>query len=157
MNEIEELESLLNDLISGIVNTIQSGEVLSDEFQGQLANELVLLSDRIDLLKTQGVQDAIPPLTKSMPSSNISSFAYDPKNKRMFVRFLGKKPNRNGPIYSYDGVPKEIFNIFKKGAVPAKTDGKNAWGEWWKGKNPSMGASMNVLLKQAGFPYAKLT
>lgn len=157
MDELEELNILLNELISSILSTIQSGEELPDEFQGQLAQELIYLTDRIELLETEAAQSAIPPLTRSMPSSNISAFAYDPKNKRMFVQFLGKHPNREGSVYAYDGVPKEIFNIFQKGAVPAKTSGRNAWGEWWVGKNPSMGASMNVLLKQAGFPYAKLT
>jgi len=157
VDELEELQGLLDELISTILSTLQSGEDLPDELQGQLAEELLYLTDRIELLETKSAQSSIPPLTQSIPSSNISAFAYDPKNKRMFVQFLGKYPNRDGSIYAYDGVPKEIFNIFQKGAVPAKTTGKNAWGEWWTGKNPSMGASMNVLLKQAGFPYAKLT
>lgn len=157
MSELEELESYLRELVTSLLATIQSGENVSEEFYGQVLPVLTALTDRIDVLKQEAIQQSVPPLTQSIPSSNISSFAYDPKNKRMFVRFLGKYPNRNGSLYSYEGVPKEIFNIFQKGAVPAKTDGSNAWGTWWKGKNPSMGASMNVLLKQAGFPYAKLS
>lgn len=156
MDELQQFQQLLNELLSGIQSVIQSGEVLSDEFQGVLAQELDYLTGRIDELSaSQG--PTIPPLTDSMPSSNISAFAYDPKNQRMFVRFLGKYPNRQGSVYSYEGVPPSIFNIFRSGAVPAKTDGRNRWGRWWKGKSPSMGASMNVLLKQGGFPYARMT
>lgn len=157
MDRLQILEGLLNELLQGIQSVIQSGEELSDEFQGILAQELGSLTEEIDQIRTEQQVSSISPMTDSMPSSNISSFAYDPKNQRMFVRFLGKFPNRMGHVYAYEGVPPAIFNIFRQGSVPARTDGKNAWGKWWKGKSPSMGASMNVLLKQAGFPYARMT
>ena len=98
-----------------------------------------------------------PELEQAMPSSNIEGFAYDDKTGRMLVRFLGKYPNREGPIYGYEGIPKVIFELFQAGAVPARTDGQNKWGKWWKGKHPSMGASMYTLIKNGGYPYQRLT
>jgi hypothetical protein len=91
-----------------------------------------------------------------MASSNVEGFAYDPKTNRMMVRFLGKHPNRNGPIYAYENVPPVIFELFRKGAVPARTDGQNKWGKWWKGKTPSMGASLFTLIKNGGYSYQRL-
>lgn len=157
MDELQELELLLNELLQGIQSVIQSGEILSDEFQGVLAQELSYLTDRIDTLRQEAANQGVPPLDPSYPSSVINAFKYDPKNQKLYVQFKGKWPNEEGNIYSYGGVPSQIANIFSAGAVPAKTQGKNAWGEWYIGKNPSMGASMNVLLKQAGFPYQRLS
>ena len=49
--EIEALEQLLDQLLSGIQDVLQSGEVLSDEFQGMLAEELTATTTRIDELR----------------------------------------------------------------------------------------------------------
>lgn len=73
------------------------------------------------------------------------------------VKFQGDYPEQNGPVYGYEGVPKQIFNLFQKGAIPATTDGSNKWGSWWKGKTPSLGASLNALIKQGGYSYQRLT
>lgn len=159
MDEIRTLEELLRNIVSGLQNVLSSGEQISDEVATQANQVITQLVSRIKEIEAGTTINgpAIPPLQDSMPSSNISAFAYDPKNQRMFVRFLGKYPNRQGPVYSYEGVPPVIFKIFQTGAVPSKTDGSNRWGRWWKGKSPSMGATMNVLLKHGGFPYARMT
>lgn len=96
-------------------------------------------------------------LTKAMPSSNIESFSYNPKTENLYVRFLGDYPNRQGPIYQYEGVPIDIYKIFRKGSIPAKTTGENSWGEWYRGKIPSIGAAMAALIKAGGFPYQRLS
>jgi hypothetical protein len=101
--------------------------------------------------------NANQPLTPAMPSSNVEGFAYDDKTGNLMVRFLGDHPNRNGPVYSYSGVPKEIFDMFQQGAVPARTDGQNKWGRWWKGKVPSIGASLYTLIKNRGYPYQRVS
>jgi len=49
----DELEELLMELLRGIQETIQSGEVLSDEFQGQLAIALNDMTETIDELRAQ--------------------------------------------------------------------------------------------------------
>lgn len=56
MNEIEELENILNELLQGIQDVLQSGEVLTDDFQGLLAQELTQLTDRIDTLRAEPQQ-----------------------------------------------------------------------------------------------------
>ena len=155
MDELQTLEQLLKELLNGIQDVIQSGEILTDEFQGMLAQELTYLTTRIDEIRSE-IPD-IPELDKSMDSSVIEAFKFDPKKGNLLVQFKGKFPNAKGSIYSYGGVSPQIFNVFKKGAVPARTEGSNRFGRWWKGKSPSMGASMNVLLKQMGVPYTKLT
>ena len=126
-----------------------------------------LLQNILQLIQQQESQggEALPPqapgpqpsdLGPSMPSSNVEGFAYDDKTGKLLVRFLGKHPNRNGPIYSYDGVPQNIFEIFRRGAIPAKTDGRNKWGEWWKGKYPSIGAAMYHVIREGGYPYRRV-
>lgn len=92
-----------------------------------------------------------------MPSSNVEGFSYDPKTGRMYVRFLGDYPNREGPVYAYENVPRNIFDLFRQGAIPARTKGKNRWGEWWKGKVPSLGASLYTLIKNQGYQYSKVS
>lgn len=162
MNRIE-LESLLRELVQAIMQVIRSGEVLSDEFQGLLAETLSNLVERIDQATDEeragfsinGPTE--PPIEQGMPSSNVEGFAYDDKSGKLFVRFLGEHPNRNGPIYAYSGVPKQIFDLFQKGAVPARTDGKNKWGKWWKGKVPSLGASLYTLIKTQNYPYQRMS
>jgi hypothetical protein len=163
----EELEALLHELLSGIQRVIQSGEILSDEFQGMLAQTLESLLTEIDQLRSQNPVDGLPPppaappeqpqLNAGMPSSNIHSFGYDDKTGRLLVKFQGDYPQENGPVYAYGGVPKVIFDLFQKGAVPARTDGRNKWGSWWRGKVPSLGASLFTLIKNGGYQYQRLT
>ncbi len=162
--EIQLLEQLLDQLLQGIQDVLMSGEILSDEFQGMLAQEIETTVNRIDQLRSENPAESLQPSTQEqqkpqtagMPSSNVEGFAYDDKRGRLLVRFLGKYPQRNGPVYAYGGVPKQIFDLFQKGAVPARTDGQNKWGKWWKGKVPSLGASLFTLIKQQGYPYQRL-
>jgi hypothetical protein len=159
---LQQLEQLLQEFMQAIQLVMQSGEELSDELQGQLAQTLELLVNRIDQLKQEespadGLEpQALPKLNEGMPSSNVESFGYDDKSGNLLVRFLGKHPNRMGPVYSYTGVPKNIFELFRKGAIPARTDGKNKWGKWWRGKTPSVGASLFTLIKNGGYSYSRL-
>lgn len=221
----EELEELLKELVQGITQVMQSGEVLSDEFQGILAETLNNLVTRIDETRAQAknvppeqvsnipsgslsasvsndaqllwilagqqpqafisylrtfptpstqfllnnpieLNRTIEQLNQTMPpgelpvingiektelnSSNIWGVSYDKKSGKMRVRFQG------GSIYEYDGIPQNIFNAFIKGNASAKTSGKNEYGQWWVGKNPSLGAALNQYIKSGGFNYRKL-
>ena len=160
MNELQEFQGLLQELLQAIQLSMESGEIFSDDLQGEIARTLELLYNRIEELlgkEIPSIPQKEPELSSSMPSSNVESFGYDDKTGRLLVRFLGKYPQRNGPVYGYEGVPKVIFDIFKHGAIPARTDGKNKWGKWWKGKVPSVGASMFTLIKNGGYPYQRLS
>lgn len=163
MNELQTLQRLLDELLNALGSTLQSGQELNDQHQGLIADQLEWLTTRIEQLSSENPVDGMPPalspqpdLQKSMPSSNINSFAYDDKTGKLMVKFQGDYPQENGPVYSYGGVPKQIFDLFQKGAVPARTDGKNAWGQWWKGKVPSLGASMYTLIKGGNYPYERI-
>jgi hypothetical protein len=228
--ELAELEELVDQLLRGIQEVLQSGEILSDEFQGMIAQELEVAMARIDEIQSeisafenkspeppegpaspiagnapmpqgadllwilsggqpeafinyartfpdqglnalannpQALAQVLQQLERQMPqgergsadgidrapldSSNIYGFQYDPKNGSLKVRF------QSGDVYGYQGVPKQIYQIFANGAVPAKTSGKNEHGQWWQGKNPSLGAAFSALIKQGGYPYQKLT
>lgn len=84
-------------------------------------------------------------------SSNIYGFRYDPKSGHLRVRF------QSGAVYGYDGVPAGVFNMFKQGAIPAKTNGQNNFGRWWTGKMPSLGAAFYELIRQGDYPYRKIS
>jgi hypothetical protein len=85
-----------------------------------------------------------------LQSSNVYGFRYDPLKKRLTVRF------QEGAVYRYEGVPKVIFDMFSHGDGVARTTGSNRHGRWWRGKSPSLGASLNELIKLGGFPYARI-
>jgi hypothetical protein len=160
--QIEDLKNALREIMQMVV---QRGQPLTSDLKMVLSDIMNHVAERIQELRQQGAPtDGMPPagqqppeLGNSMPSSNISKFGYDEKTGQLMVQFLGKYPNANGPVYSYGGVPKQIFDLFRQGAVPARTDGKNRWGKWWKGKNPSMGASMYTLIKNAGYSYQRVS
>jgi len=219
----DELQLLLDELIQAITQVVESGEILSDEFQGVLAQTLNDLFTDIEEARskseqniqgnipatapssstpssdaqllwvlagqqpqaflsylrtfpTQATQQLLnnpsllnstitqleqmmpqgqPPVINGIPhadlnSSNIWGTAYDPRTGKMKVRFQG------GSEYEYDGVPANIYRAFVKGNASARTQGKNKYGQWWVGKNPSMGAAMNQYIKAGGFPYRKI-
>lgn len=83
-------------------------------------------------------------------SSNIEAFKYDPRIRRLVVKF------HEGGTYQYGGVPRAIANLFMKGAGTAKTNGRNSRGFWYVGKSPSLGASLYQFIKQGGYPYKKI-
>jgi hypothetical protein len=98
----------------------------------------------------------VPPLEDAPnPSSNISRFRYDPQTQNLFIQFLGKYPNRNGPVYSYQGVPPNIFKLLQRGAVGPVTSGANRWHRWNRMTLPSHGAAAYHLIRTS-FPYQRI-
>lgn len=156
MNELKKAIATILELASQVMDELDDEELLA------ITDLLNAASARLAQMQQEPVEGMTAPaareeLTPAMPSSNVEGFAYDDKTEKLLVRFLGKYPNRNGPIYGYEGVPKIIFDLFRKGSVPARTDGKNKWGKWWKGKVPSIGASLYTLVKNGPYPYKRLT
>lgn len=119
----------------------------------QLNQTIQELSRRITVPHGE-VADGIP--KADLQSSNVYGFNYNPRTGSMFVKFNGKDSQGDGPIYEYQGVPPQIFKMVKSGAIPAKTTGSNRFGSWWRGKNPSLGASVHELIKSGGFPYQRV-
>lgn len=217
---IEELEDILDALLKGIQEALQSGETLPEELQLAVAQEINELTTEIDQLYSlqdqqqqapapsieapvsndaqllwilsgqqpqafisylrtfptaatqsllnnpeqlnativqlqqtmpQGAQPVVDGIEKAdLNSSNVWGAAYNPRTGKLKVRFQG------GSEYEYDGVPKAIFDAFIHGNATAKTKGKNKYGEYWPGKNPSLGAALNQYIKAGNFPYKKI-
>lgn len=127
---------------------------IPDNYLNSLANNPTQLSYIIQRLEQNQPQernreiDGI--LQAPIQSSNVWGFAYDQPNKKLYVRFQGDG------VYEYEGVPPQIFKLFQQGAIPAKTNGENQYGQWWEGKTPSLGASLHELIKTKGYPYQKV-
>jgi hypothetical protein len=165
--EIALLEQLLQELLSGIQEVLQSGEILTDEFQGLLARELESVTSRLDELRSQNpvenLQNAPPPPNVPQldqgpfPSSNVNSFKYNPDTGELFVKFHGKDSADTGPVYSYQGVPRNIYDVFSRGRVAPKTSGQNQYHRWIRGVTPSLGASLYALIRNGGYPYQRLS
>ena len=165
MNEqkIKEIKNSIRELMQVI---IQRGESLSDEMKLNIAQVLEYADTRIQALRqeeSEGPTEGLSPTTQELgleqgthPSSNINSFKYDYDTGKLLVKFQGDFPSDNGPVYSYEGVPKFIYDTFRKGAVLPKTSGQNDWHRWEKGKTPSLGAAMYHLIRSY-YPYQRLS
>ena len=221
---LADLQSVLDELLTVLNDVVAFGEVLSDEFQGLLAQELGWLVDQIEQTSEQikieseepqnippgaleepisdnvnllwilsgGQPNAFVSYLREFPeasfirylqdpnalagliqrlqqenpiervmqsdgvdqsplqSSNVWGFRFNPSTKKLRVRF------NSGSVYEYDNVPDVIFNLFASGNAAAKTDGQNKWGRWWRGKNPSIGASLNQYIKAGGYNYRRI-
>ena len=99
--------------------------------------------------------DGIP--RADLQSSNVYGYKYDPRTKKMLVKFQGNKGLGQGPVYEYDNIPPQVFKMIRSSAIPAKTTGQNKWGKFWKNKSPSLGASVSALLVKGGFPYQRIS
>jgi hypothetical protein len=132
------------------------------EVKNKLSQVMDHVASRISELRSQEspadtMAPSIPQLEPGpFESSNVNSFKYDYPNEKLFVKFHGTDSAESGPIYSYEGVPKFIFDTFRKGAIGPKTSGKNKYHTWVKGVTPSLGAAMNSLIKNGGYPYQKV-
>lgn len=165
MNDLQTLENLLGELLNGVQQVLASGEKLSDQFQGMLAQTLDALFSRIQMLKAEGPVAGMPPISLQapqlepgpFPSSNVNSFKYNPDTEDLYVKFHGPETADNGPTYLYKGIPKFIYDIFSRGAVAPRTSGENQYHRWIRGVTPSLGASLYALIREGGYPYQKLS
>lgn len=185
MNEqkINEIKDALREMMQLIASR---GQPISEELKLKIAQVMEHAAARIQALRQEELveteiaeteqeevanevspteQPPTPPTGGQVPpldqapheSSNINAFKYDPKTGKLFVKFQGKYPEQNGPVYSYEGVPKNIYDVFRRGAVAPKTSGSNAWHTWKEGVTPSHGAAMYALIRQGGFPYQRVS
>jgi hypothetical protein len=109
VDELQSLEQLLNELLKGIQDVLQSGEILSDEFQALLAQELDTTITRIDQLKQQQPQIAppipepkgrepfqgpeIPTITEQPPSADAQLlWILAGQNEQAFQQYLRTYP-----------------------------------------------------------------
>jgi len=151
---MDEAKDLIQSLIQQVLENQQE---FSDQELERIFQVLQQAAEWLESRKEAPIESAVPQVPASdIPSSNVNGFSYDPKSKSLLVQFHGEYPNLEGPIYQYEEVPEVLFKILKSGSVPAKTNGSNRFGSWWKGKLPSLGGTLNALIKAGGFEYKKV-
>ena len=64
--EIRALEEIIQEILAGMQEALQSGERLSDEIQGRIADEINFTTDRIDQLRGEIAER--PPLEPEQPT-----------------------------------------------------------------------------------------
>lgn len=152
--KINELKEALREIMMMIA---ERNQPIGQDLKAMLVQVMEHVATRIKELRSETIPPIeVPDMQPAMPSSNIFGYNYDYKNGELFVKFQGDDGVGQGPVYSYQGVPKYMFDLFKRGAAIAKTTGKNKWGSWWKGKTPSIGAAMHAFIKNGGYPYQKV-
>lgn len=137
----------------------QNGATLNVESQRALGELLQNVLQLIQEPQPQGAPPAPTPPLQNAPhaSAQVNAFKYDPKSQDLFIKYQDKYPGQNGPVYKYSGIPKFIYDVFSRGAVPPKTSGRNDWHEWKEGITPSLGAAVNALIKAGGFQYQRIS
>lgn len=154
--KIEDIKNALRNIMQIIA---ARKEPLSSKMKLQLAKVIEFAANRIKELREE--KTGTPPVAPNIPpseyeSSNVEGFKYDPETQELMVQFHGPYPQAKGSIYSYKDVPDFLVDIFSRGAVGPKTSGKNKYHEWIKGVTPSLGGSLNALVKSGGFEYEKV-
>lgn len=162
MNEqkINELKEALRQVMMMIA---ERNQPLSPDLKSMLVKVMEHVANRIQELRQEGQEPQIPSSLEQekelneapYPSSNINAFKYDYDNGKLLVKFHGKDSADSGPVYSYEGVPRFIYDTFRKGGVAPITSGKNKYHQWIKGVTPSLGAAMYHLIR-TNYPYQRV-
>jgi len=158
MNENEQqINDLKESLREVMMLVAERGQPLSPDLKTLLVQVMEHVANRIQQLRGQEqFPSTMPQLDAApYPSSNINSFKYDYDTGNLLVKFMGKDSANSGPVYSYSGVPKFVYDIFRKGAVGPKTSGSNKYHQWIKGVTPSLGAAMYHLIRD-NYQYQKV-
>jgi len=154
INMLWQLSGGIGGVFQSYLNTFPDPELQSmastPEGIQQIAN--LVMGEPVDY--TPSMAGGVP--QSAIQSSNVYGVDYDPKNQKLKVKFNGRDQRAAGPTYEYGGVPPEVAQMVESGAMSATTNGQNRFGRWWRGKNPSVGASANQLLKNGPFPYQRI-
>lgn len=95
------------------------------------------------------IEETKKDFARDLKSAIIRKTEYDEKANRLKVIF------NNDSTYEYADVPLEIYEKLTEGGIKAKTSGENEFGKWWVGKDPSLGASFNELIKKGGYDFTR--
>lgn len=126
------------DEIFDEINDLLNHPKLSDDYK----------FDKIHNLLFKTIYGNTRTRNKSIKSSNVWKFKYNTETGDLVVKF------QDGSVYTYFKVSLDDFNQFASGSGgTCKTEGKNKWGSWTIGKNPSVGAAVwDILMK---YSYSK--
>lgn len=125
---VQELERLLDELLKGIQDVLQSGETLSDEFQAQLAQEISQLTQEIDRAYSEQAQ--VPQGQIESPPSNGSQLLWvlSGGDENAFVNYLRTYPGEdfqallNNPGLLNQTI-SQLQQQFPQGSPPTGSDG----------------------------------
>lgn len=142
-----------NEFITRYIENLTPLEQIKNE-QAQIANEMAPPEPPIP----PSFNGPVPEVERAPhESSNIYGLKYDPSKQQLYIKFMGKDTAESGPVYSYQGVPKNIFDVILRGGVAPLTSGKNKYHAWFEGITPSHGASVSALIKKGGYPYQRVS
>lgn len=116
--------------------------------EGMLGQQLISLSKEatIDDLTEEDLIQLFSEIFIA-DSSNVDKVKYFEDKKELVVRF------NDGSFYTYSNIDEQIFFSIIEGDATCKTEGENEFGEWFIGKNPSVGAAIWKYLIDAGVNY----
>jgi hypothetical protein len=83
-------------------------------------------------------------------SSNVDAIQYDTEKEELDIRF------NDGETYRYFSVDYDTFEDVWRGRSSCITSGENAYGAWFVGKRPSVGAALHKFLVKRNVRYTKL-
>ncbi len=161
-DDIEELEDILDAILRGLQDALQSGEVLSEEFQAAVANEINTLTDEIDQLYAQQQQQAPPPQVQGPAPSPDAQLLWvlAGQQEQAFISYLREYPSDatnqllNNPL-QLSHVIEQLSHMMPQGMPPvvdgiqhADLNSSNVWGSKY---NPQTG-QMTVRF-QGGSEY----
>ncbi len=145
--EIDTLEELIDQLIQGIQDVIQSGEVLSDEFQGAIAEELAATQERIEQLKGEVTSG---PISAPIPPDAELLWILSGQQEQAFLSYLRDFPSAqtqellNNPN-RLSQVINELSQRMPQGEQPvidgiqhADLNSSNIWGSRYDPKTGKM-------------------
>jgi hypothetical protein len=147
--ELELLEQLIDQLLAGIQDVIQSGEILSDEFQGALAQELEATTSRIDELKVEISQVQEAPQAAISPDAQLL-WVLSGQQEQAFISYLRTFPTPqtqallNNPT-ALSHTIEQLSRMMPQGEPPvidgiqhADLNSSNIWGTQYNPKTGKM-------------------
>lgn len=152
------MDAWLDEVLAILLDMLEKGEEIPDEVYAAIvqAIEGEALSPEGPLIQPAAESKITPIPASEHESSNVNGFKYDPKTGKLLVQFHGPYPQAEGSVYQYSDVPEYIVDIFARGAIGPKTSGQNRFHKWIRGVSPSLGGSLNALLKAGKFSYKKV-
>lgn len=155
----KKVEDIYRDLSKSDISTPEKATQAAQQKLKELTGEGQVLSKQDiqakeqaseKLATAQPIEKARQSLAKSLKSSVIRKMNYNKDAKEMDIIF------NNGATYRYYDLPEQEWEALSAGGTPAKTSGKNEFGVWWVGKQPSRGATFNRIIqpkKREAGPY----
>jgi hypothetical protein len=127
-------------------------------FKGLSDSETILLLEeylKVDLMELDEVWNEFRHefqvyRSNRIKSSNVKFVNYDSNTQTMTIQF------NNNATYEYYKVPMMLYLQVRNGLAVCKTTGRNAYGEWYKGKFPSAGAAVWRYLRDKGIDYKRV-